>query len=607
MTKADFALQWLDYLGNEIYHNGKRILVPDRTDHFFPDYEISKLNTRIKVGEKLGEEEDDAEYTIMPYLELINLGYTITVGTDFIWKPRQRCYYKISPKNRDIMGITSDSFQKSGCQLQHDAVNRRFRLRGENVLADAKLRVDSGIGKWVVYDADRPIISHYKKREVNFTKEGYRAMLKGRMFGDSVQDAEYLYIKDVPVIISDEKYIVCIKKDIVTKRFIVVGQTRKGKSTMVNSLAGRIFYMWEDRVGWLIDPMNQFEDLSLPQDFNDFIKINAMIGNEPRPIPAIQFYLACKHKINIKHNNISFLLTLNFLEFLRKYSFYTYGIDSYVLKGTTRYFEDAIPYIKDATTAKEMEEGIFRAIPGGKDNKNLAGMVHKWTATFKTLFREKFTSNQYKGNDKAIDEMEVRFKDGTTMKDHPFIVAYEAGLVPVMNISAAKDTRWVRNYLADLMQKIVSHQMGMPERMKKRVWIVADELNEIYEIGKKKDVASEVFEGMYRQGGFNNIGFIGNTQSLDKLNPEMYKNAEYICCCYMQDHKERKRVGDTFNLSKETYNQIESLKTQEMMIFSKDPWVIIDRWGRRKVVTDRKWFKGRIIPPLNYHKIPPGG
>ena len=132
-------------------------------------------------------------------------------------------------------------------------------------------------------------------------------------------------------------------------------------------------------------------------------------------------------------------------------------------------------------------------------------------------------------------------------------------------------------------------------------------LNEIYEIGKKKDAAFASFEELYRQGRFNNIGFIGNTQSLDKLNPEMYKNATHICCVYIKDAKERKRVGDTYNLDKETYNKIEELKEQEMMIFSKEPFIIYDRWGRKKIATDRKWFKGRIFPPINLHKVPGGG
>ena len=204
---------------------------------------------------------------------------------------------------------------------------------------------------------------------------------------------------------------------------------------------------------------------------------------------------------------------------------------------------------------------------------------------------------------KSTHLLKLKLKDGVEMEDHPFIICYEAGLIPVLNMSAARRQRWIRNYLADLMQKIVAHQSNVPEERKHRVWIIADELNEIYELGKKKDNAFLAFEELYRQGRFNNIGFIGNTQSLEKLNPEMYKNATHICCVYMKDPKDRKRVGDTYNLDKETYNKIETLKEQEMMVFSKEPFITYDRWGKRRV-TDRKWFKGRILPPINFHKVP---
>jgi len=75
----------------------------------------------------------------------------------------------------------------------------------------------------------------------------------------------------------------------------------------------------------------------------------------------------------------------------------------------------------------------------------------------------------------------------------------------------------------------------------------------------------------------------------------------------MKEPKERKKVGDAYGLDKETYSQIGNLKEQEMMIFSKEPFIVYDRWGRRKEMTDRKWFKGRILPPINLHKVPMAG
>lgn len=375
-------------------------------------------------------------------------------------------------------------------------------------------------------------------------------------------------------------------------------------SVFVNGVAGRLFHHWQDRVGWLIDPLNQFYDLSLPQDFNEFNKINKWINNFPTPIPAVQLHLACRFNPKIVHDKISLLLTLNFEEFLKNYKFYTDGIDDYKIKGSTRYFNQTIEFVKDAKTGDEYTEAILNNIPI-LNTKSKAGMVYKWSSTMDTIFNEKFISNLYEKKDNIAEELSIELKDGTKMSGHPFIMCMEAGLVPVLNISAARKQRWMRNYLADLMNQIVMHQIERGKQQK-RMFIIADELNEIYEVGKPKDNAFMGFEELYRQGRFNNIGFVGNTQSLDKLNPEMYKNATHICCVYMKDADERRKIGKTFNLDKDVYNKIEELKPLEMMIFSKQPFVTYDRWGRKKV-SNRKWFKGRIIPPINHHKIPPKG
>ena len=955
MKKADFALQWLDYLGNKIYNNGERIFkYYEPTGGYQPIYKISKLNSYIKVGKELGEEDDDAEYSRMSFSEFEKLGFIVVIGTDYVWRQGQKCHYKIRRKSRNSMGISQTTFNK-GLQIQYDPSNRRIRLLGENSLADHSLPRHSGIGPWIVYDEDKPIITRHIKKDVGLTKEQSRSSLKEWLHGEHSPEAEYQNINEIPILLSDEKYIVCIKKALTCQRMIVVGEsgmgksvdgetlipyqkdgqfkvdkikdikldgnlrvislhgltkvkgymvheddrkrikittrtgksitgtpdhsfivmnkkgeivakkgdeiklndcfvtlnhigvrdditysefykmrdvkviklknrrginktfkvdddfafflgiyqaegciynrgvisisnqnkaikerikkfciknnlnpresnngiefessalqcwvdrecyhskkTRKGKgsgaerkkipnivynkesqfvynflsglfsgdgyiqhikprtknrtkesffigidlcserliddlifllsafkilsskrssgrrnrlaitgryinkflnnvklydknqeifricendsfdvvpyttlfiellkdnklskkwanldikesdnkygymgrrraerlvekfkainpnnknllkieellnkswfydritkiekidspglvydletednsflannifvhnSLFVNSVSGRIFYMWQDRVGWLIDPLNQFEDLSLPQDYEVFNEINSLIGNEPKPIPAVQLYLSCKNKINMLHKNISLLLTLDFAEFLKKYQFFVYGMKDLDVGNTIRYINDYKKDIMDITTAKEMQEIMFEKIPNAHKDAGKTAMIYKWVNTFDTIFKEKFTSNLYQNNDNATSQLEVKFQNGDTMKGHPFIMCYEAGLVPVLNISAARRERWLRNYLASLMQKIVAHQSGLPDEKRHRVWIVADELNEIYEHGKKKDNAYSAFAELYRQGRFSNIGFIGNTQSLTK-------------------------------------------------------------------------------------------
>src|SRR3990167_2905994 len=119
MTEANFALQWLNYLGNEIYNKGQRIFEYKGQ----PNYKISQLKNEIKIGEEfIGK--DPKNYSVMPYSELQNYGLTIIRGTDFIWKDRQNCYYAIKRADRNVVGITESLFKRK-LQLQNDPVNRR--------------------------------------------------------------------------------------------------------------------------------------------------------------------------------------------------------------------------------------------------------------------------------------------------------------------------------------------------------------------------------------------------------------------------------------------------------------------------------------------------
>ena len=130
--------------------------------------------------------------------------------------------------------------------------------------------------------------------------------------------------------------------------------------------------------------------------------------------------------------------------------------------------------------------------------------------TFETILHERFTSNLYKGDDLATDELNVLFPDGSELSGHPFIMAMEAGIIPIINTSMVPDKMWVRNYLADLMQKIIKHQKSMRAKgMRKRLIIIADEMQAIYEEGARvKDNCSKASEALFRQGGFQGIGYM---------------------------------------------------------------------------------------------------
>jgi len=604
MSGADFALQWLDFLGIKVYNKGKRILEYKTS----PKYEIKPLDTKIKIGQALAD-EDQSKFTNLSWKDFDKLGFAIKPETNVhFWRQRQQVAYYIVRKRVNTFGLSYDAFKFSKLVIQHDPIHRRIRLIGINVIADETLAIDSGVGPWVIYDPDAPKAAQKKKY---FDRNDIKSLLKGEKIKTNTQ--EYHQIEEVPLMISDEGYIVCIEHNIRNiPRILVTGQPRKGKSLFCNAASSRMFLKWGYKVGWLFDIQGQFIDISYPQSYAGFIKQLNIIGEEPCPIPALQFYLACKYQNLVKNKDISFILTLDFYEFLNKFHFYSDGVASWKLKSFDKYYSSPKDrfLLKDAETKEELNDIFYERIPEAneKSGGNLRSMIFSWVNTFESIFTESFTSNLYKSDPAATHELTIEYRGGEKITGHPFIMAMEAGLIPVINISyVPTDSVWIRNYLADLMQKILQNQKKLEFENKNRpLVIVVDEMQTIYEerAGKAKDNCSRSFEQIFRQGAFNKQGFVGNTQSLDKLNPEMVKNASLIACVYTQSKKERDTIKSIFNLTSEVTDMLGELKPKQIMLFSNEPFVIYDRWGRRRIEEDRKWYKGEIIPPPNYHKDP---
>ena len=606
MSEYDFALQWLDYRKIKVFNKGKQILVYKGE----PNYEISLIKTKIQSGIDFC---DDEEVKIFPmdYYDLQRMGFIIRAGTDILWRPRQVCYYKIMKKYADVIGLTQETYRAAqtrlGLLIEHDPKNRRVRLKGNQVLPAKGMPIDCGIGQWIIYGiADKPMT----EKITDVSLKDSSSMFKDMMYGTDESEPKYIYIDEIPIISTDDKYIVCMQKMDTLQRMLIVGESGYGKSVLTDYLAGAVFYKWEHRVGWMMDPMNQFHSLSLPQDYAQFNKWNSVIGHIPKPMPAVQLYLASKGKIEFMHPNISLLLTLSFKELLYKFKIYSYGIDDWKIEGSTRYIYEHINSIKDIddpdTIYSIMED--LMCVDFEKDEGNRK-MVGKWVATFKTIWHDGFLSNLYKDDILATDELTIKYEDGSEFTGHPFLALLEAGAIPVINTSRASSSRWLRNYLADIIYKIYSHQST--SKIKKKVWIINDEMGEIYEKGR--DLATDNFENLlFRRARFNDMGVIGNSQSLKKLNTEMFNNATHICCFYLKDAKDRRRVREAFGGSElarsvELDNIMRGLKKYEMVMFTKEPTVVYDRWGRRDVIKDKVWWKGRTFFPMNHHETPKGG
>lgn len=588
-----FAVQFLNFLNYKIFNKGEQVFCISPSD-----YNISKLKTYIVMGNDFIEDTEQKEYVPISYQQAMDKGVivmSIPAG-NLAWQKNQRKIYYLSIKKRDANYVTR--FALKGYIFEHDPYNHKIRLRGDSAGTKEGQYGPGGITPWFHYGESKsaPQFAVYD----TYSEAGDSVLDK--LAGKQSSDVLIKEIDEIPVMITEENELLCIKRAKHPQKILIVGVTGKGKSFLTNSISGRVFYMWEDRVGWANDSNDQFTSLMLPMDNMGLVRILKRIGNTPKPLPVVILYMSAP-TVNMPEGKKAVTclrLVLNFKEFLRKYKYYTYGVKKLELGAPEKYMNQFIDELVKCKSGEDVRNVLIsNMIHDKKKDKNLFAMIYKWEATFNDIFKECITSNLFEDDKTATTELKL-IRANEELVGHPFIICMEAGLMPVINTTEAKNHLLMRNTMADLINKIMMWQKRRGDK-KKKIWIVMDEMNDFYEIGKRKDNLSAEIESLFRQGRILDVGFIGNTQSFLKVHDDVKSNLSHLFCMRIQTDKERGEIAKNFGLDNEAKDRLGDLKELEMAAMSKESWILYDKDLRRREVTGRM-FVGKIIPPVSFHK-----
>lgn len=771
------AKVWLDRLNNKILINGKDFFSID-LENVKKEFDITPLVSRLSLGENLLDSEDLDHIYSLSYGDLkrnFKLGvFSIAIGERQAWHGRQRAVFIIAPLSPDVSEMPESSFRRNALKLQWDKKNMRVRGVGRNFGTLHGKHSIGDVTDWISVGTPTDDKGHNINPIVAYNS--YDEISENLMYswtGKKKEKISTLYIKELPLMITEEGYLLCIPKTKVLPRILIVGKSGKGKcqpagskvlmadntwrnieeikigdeilsfdassdpyfpkiiksrvisvhsrdadsiydvidvktnkivyscannhiiplrsphtengcyfenwhaedvpyylkrikqkfdyktgattmcydpklkklrdryitvkkrrksdkvygigldsishwyvtdnwmvthnSFCLNSILGRVFYIYQDRVGLLNDSLNQFYDLMLPQDTSMFIPELNRIGNEPKPLPVVLLYMSCPGvKIKYQDENIGYRLVINCKEFLARWSYYTGGIESWKIGSPQKYMtKELINEIDKCTTHEQVRTILFSTIEGAHEDKGKQAMIYKWVSTFENIFREEFTSNLFKQEDSTSYSWTLKLYDeisGTheTLSGHPFIMSMEAGIVPVINNYLAKSKPIAKKQMADLMYKIIQWQMLRDEK-KKRFWIFIDELKDF--LGKKGDELYQALDTLFTQGRFNKIGFCGNVQEYTKLTPSMKANSTHLVIFELQTKEERKAVAQDYNIDADKVEEIANLKTFQCLFTTKEKVILYDKEGRRLEKESGIW-KGKIIPPISVHRSP---
>jgi len=586
-----FAKQWLDFYKKKIYVNGKQILKYKKET----DYNMDKLDTKLFGYDLLEDlpDEKEVDYDFLKKRGLVIISLPIR-------NKRRKQYYLYDrtlpyPKEAtELMRIPP------GHRIIFNPFENSFKLWG-------RFAGDNFEGEWVSVKKEKEK-SKPKKESTIFNIDPRKFLKKrlGGMFKTGEEEREFRKIEGIPVMITEENLLVCIPITKDLARIGIVGKVGYGKTSCFLSILGHIKWKYpEHRVGIINDSLGQFHTNAQPTSYLKFKGVLDKLNETPKPLPIVNLYVSspnlngCELFKKHKKEGIGFRYVFSFLHFLRAYEYFSYGIGKMKLNNATRYLNSLIPYFLKCTTGEEIKNVMYEHIPKANKDKGLGAMIFKWKETFDSIFKEMFLDVNFK-EETTASEWTLEY-DNTKLTDNPFNICMEAGLMPNLVTKYAKSYLWFRNFTASILMSIIKKKHKHP------VWIGADEIGDLYEIGKKKDNMQDALMTLFRQGRFNHVGFVYDIQIYEKLHLDIRKMTSHLFTTLIEDDHERKLIAKNYGLTKNERDSIGKLRKFEFMAISNEGWIVYDRNGCRiKEEENRTCFKGQIIPPISEQSKPGG-
>jgi len=599
MYKHSFAKVWLDYLGNEIYINNKRILKPASQEiAFFKQY-LNQPEFVITHGQSLLEQEEiKSENEIISLDRLNKLGFTVLVEKvgERRWESGQQVLYYIGRKKINSKETTRSALRDYN--IYYDRFNKRVKLEGKYAYnKESRIRGSTG---WISLKREfqEPIPEYHSFEEIV-------EMQNKVWLGQSIKQTTIKEIKvrnEVPIIITEEEQLICLPYEDDMQSIGITGQKGKGKSFTTHTLLDGIHNFFHDNIIFINDSLNQFHSMMSPNNVKTFKTRLARIGLIPRPLPTVNLYLSCPN-VEFAHQEegISFRLVVSFIDFLKRYTYFTRGIKRLNLDGKESYLNEFLYDFEKITSADEIVDLMRMRLPKSKKEDDPYGkMIAKWKPKFDNILNSMFTDNMFQDDDLVSAKWKATIK-GEEVIGNPILILAECGIIPIVNTSFAKKFSFFRNTMGHFQSSIIDWQIYRGN-LKQRLWVFADEIQDIYEIGKRNDNAKDSLEENFRQGRINSVGYVYNSQSFSKLHEDIKKNTTHLLVTYTQDATERKQIGKNYLMNSDEIDEMAKLKSFEFLAISNDNWVVYDKFGKRTVTSGI--FKGKCLPPMSLHLSP---
>jgi len=581
-----YSKQRLAELKHSVSIDGKPVLIQTKRD---PKYNVKPLETQITQSRIIPKERVIRVIRDMTHLE-----------ENFHFKIYQRDvkkqWYKFQQKEMllirtptNVKTLMEFPRDKDGniSYVEHDVYNRKIRLVGKNAgplgrSAWVKLKE---IGK--------------KKKTRKFTMKDY--VNNPNKIIDNVWN-KYLpqeeierieKIKEVAVMISEDKSIICIPDNRDADTIGIVGKKGCGKTTLINSFVGRIYWKFGGKHIILNDSTNQSSEWALPNK-DKFQRMDMEKVNEhPMPLPIVPLYPVLGEE-KIKMVPHGFKMSLPFDEMFKNYREFSRGLEHIELSldKSEKYFLNLKNEILDCRSIDDIKNVVKEKYQNDKKSAEL--MIEKINTVLDNLAEINFTD--------LSSGVPSRWDfDGKEII--PLIGLAEIGLVSALMTNQLKNmySEFYPSYMQFFIDKIFYWQ-SKHKNNKLRIYI--DEIGDTYKRGKRKSVAGHSINKVLTQGRNHNLGTSFSIQNYSMLDTEVRNNINYLFSFIYSSSDEINAIAKDWDLNKDIKKELGKLRNHECFAISREdnhPFKVYPFDGEPYETTGV--FRGFALPPLSQHRL----
>lgn len=448
----------------------------------------------------------------------------------------------------------------------------------------------------------------------------------GKYIADGKDRFEEKTIKDYPVLITDDNWVVCIPAS-QEESFTCgcVGMSKMGKTLVLHRLSEGLFFAGKN-VAILNDSLNETFDWSLKQDNPQFIQEISLLKQNPVPLPIVYVFpntsslkidevkeKICNHckktyegdrcpkcssnefaegrcYIKLKNGNEieDYLkITIPFPQILNNINSFITSINPEFELGQSSMYIKKMPELYSCQTEEDVIETIKKE---SLQNIEFQKMEYKILSAFETLFSEKIA-------DISSEDAPSTLSYGD-FKENPFSVLMNGEAIPSFMTSDLYNKKYRAEIFAYHINLIFDNQTK-PEFKNSETYLVFDELTKVCST-EDKNVAEKALANLVARGRHFRLGLLFAVQAYEKISSTI-RNArfDYLFAFQLKNHDAINTIIKDFDLSKDIGKEIKELKPLECIGITHQKFICY-RNGETKEVSEP--IKGRIIPPLSKHR-----